>query len=62
MSSQPIMVPGGERRTQSESHSVSVENPSEPFKSMTPPNVSRSLSNREYDLRSSYRFSYICRY
>ncbi|XP_046589056.1 oxysterol-binding protein-related protein 8 isoform X3 [Neodiprion lecontei] len=46
MSSQPIMVPGGERRTQSESYSVSVGNPSEPFKTMTPPNVSRSLSSR----------------
>ncbi|XP_046414646.1 oxysterol-binding protein-related protein 8 isoform X1 [Neodiprion pinetum] len=51
MSSQPIMVPGGERRTQSESYSVSVGNPSEPFKTMTPPNVSRSLSSPAGDDR-----------
>ncbi|XP_006559752.1 oxysterol-binding protein-related protein 8 isoform X4 [Apis mellifera] len=46
MISQPIVVPGGEHRSQSETHSMSVGNTSESFKTMTPPNVSRSLSNR----------------
>ncbi|XP_012280377.1 oxysterol-binding protein-related protein 8 isoform X3 [Orussus abietinus] len=48
MSSQPIMVPGTDanRQTQSESQSVSSGNPMETFKTMTPPNVSRSLSSR----------------
>ncbi|PBC26152.1 oxysterol-binding protein [Apis cerana cerana] len=46
MISQPIVVPGGEHRSQSETHSMSVGNTSESFKTMTPPNVSRSLSNQ----------------
>ncbi|KAG7196696.1 hypothetical protein KM043_016027 [Ampulex compressa] len=46
MSSQPIVVPGGEHRAQSESHSASVGSTTESFKTMTPPNVSRSLSSR----------------
>ncbi|XP_068968731.1 oxysterol-binding protein-related protein 8-like isoform X4 [Bombus flavifrons] len=47
MISQPIVVPGGEHRTsQSETHSMSVGSTSDCFKTMTPPNVSRSLSNR----------------
>ncbi|XP_076228171.1 oxysterol-binding protein-related protein 8 isoform X6 [Nomia melanderi] len=46
MSSQPIVVPGGDHRSQSETHSVSVGSASDSFKTMTPPNVSRSLSNR----------------
>ncbi|XP_076228166.1 oxysterol-binding protein-related protein 8 isoform X4 [Nomia melanderi] len=45
MSSQPIVVPGGDHRSQSETHSVSVGSASDSFKTMTPPNVSRSLSN-----------------
>ncbi|XP_061928334.1 oxysterol-binding protein-related protein 8 isoform X2 [Apis cerana] len=49
MISQPIVVPGGEHRSQSETHSMSVGNTSESFKTMTPPNVSRSLSNRIND-------------
>ncbi|XP_017752324.1 PREDICTED: oxysterol-binding protein-related protein 8 isoform X4 [Eufriesea mexicana] len=46
MISQPIVVPGGEHRSQSETHSMSVGSTSDSFKTMTPPNVSRSLSNR----------------
>ncbi|XP_076654580.1 oxysterol-binding protein-related protein 8 isoform X5 [Halictus rubicundus] len=46
MSSQPIVVPGGDQRSQSETHSVSVGSATDSFKTMTPPNVSRSLSNR----------------
>ncbi|CAL7946822.1 unnamed protein product [Xylocopa violacea] len=46
MISQPIGVPGGEQRSQSETHSISVGSTSDSFKTMTPPNVSRSLSNR----------------
>ncbi|XP_043254038.1 oxysterol-binding protein-related protein 8 isoform X2 [Colletes gigas] len=49
MSSQPIVVPGGDHRPQSESHSMSVGSASDSFKTMTPPNVSRSLSNRISD-------------
>ncbi|XP_043788451.1 oxysterol-binding protein-related protein 8 isoform X2 [Apis laboriosa] len=49
MISQPIVVPGGEHRSQSETHSMSVGNTSESFKTMTPPNVSRSLSNQPVD-------------
>ncbi|XP_050577377.1 oxysterol-binding protein-related protein 8 isoform X1 [Bombus affinis] len=50
MISQPIVVPGGEHRTsQSETHSMSVGSTSDCFKTMTPPNVSRSLSNRVSD-------------
>ncbi|XP_078045219.1 oxysterol-binding protein-related protein 8 isoform X6 [Augochlora pura] len=49
MSSQPIVVPGGDHRSQSETHSVSVGSASDSFKTMTPPNVSRSLSNRISD-------------
>ncbi|XP_076386413.1 oxysterol-binding protein-related protein 8 isoform X5 [Megachile rotundata] len=49
MSSQPIVVPGGEHRSQSETYSVSVGSTSDSFKTMTPPNVSRSLSNRISD-------------
>ncbi|XP_076654577.1 oxysterol-binding protein-related protein 8 isoform X3 [Halictus rubicundus] len=45
MSSQPIVVPGGDQRSQSETHSVSVGSATDSFKTMTPPNVSRSLSN-----------------
>ncbi|XP_011347678.1 oxysterol-binding protein-related protein 8 isoform X2 [Ooceraea biroi] len=45
MSSQPIVVPGGDNhRPQVETHSVSVGGSVETFKTMTPPNVSRSLS------------------
>lgn len=51
MISQPIVVPGGEHRTsQSETHSMSVGSTSDCFKTMTPPNVSRSLSNRKYHI------------
>ncbi|XP_015191268.1 PREDICTED: oxysterol-binding protein-related protein 8 isoform X4 [Polistes dominula] len=47
MSSQPIVVPGGDHRVQSDAHSVpSGGCSSDTFKTMTPPNVSRSLSNR----------------
>ncbi|XP_076654576.1 oxysterol-binding protein-related protein 8 isoform X2 [Halictus rubicundus] len=49
MSSQPIVVPGGDQRSQSETHSVSVGSATDSFKTMTPPNVSRSLSNRISD-------------
>nr|XP_031836822.1 oxysterol-binding protein-related protein 8 isoform X8 [Nomia melanderi] len=49
MSSQPIVVPGGDHRSQSETHSVSVGSASDSFKTMTPPNVSRSLSNQPVD-------------
>ncbi|XP_020295200.1 oxysterol-binding protein-related protein 8 isoform X3 [Pseudomyrmex gracilis] len=44
MSSQPIVVPGDHHRPQVETHSVSVGSSTDPFKTMTPPNVSRSLS------------------
>ncbi|XP_011701289.1 PREDICTED: oxysterol-binding protein-related protein 8 isoform X1 [Wasmannia auropunctata] len=45
MSSQPIVVPGGEHhRLQPETHSVSVGSSADTYKTMTPPNVSRSLS------------------
>lgn len=50
MSSQPIVVPGGEHRSQAETYSMSVGSTSDSFKTMTPPNVSRSLSNRKYNL------------
>ncbi|XP_015191264.1 PREDICTED: oxysterol-binding protein-related protein 8 isoform X1 [Polistes dominula] len=47
MSSQPIVVPGGDHRVQSDAHSVpSGGCSSDTFKTMTPPNVSRSLSNQ----------------
>ncbi|XP_043495981.1 oxysterol-binding protein-related protein 8 isoform X5 [Polistes fuscatus] len=47
MSSQPIVVPGGDHRVQSDAHSVPAGGcSSDTFKTMTPPNVSRSLSNR----------------
>nr|XP_050856524.1 oxysterol-binding protein-related protein 8 isoform X5 [Vespula vulgaris] len=46
MSSQPIVVPGGDQRIQSDAHSVPAGCASDTFKTMTPPNVSRSLSNR----------------
>ncbi|XP_046825196.1 oxysterol-binding protein-related protein 8 isoform X5 [Vespa crabro] len=46
MSSQPIVVPGGDHRIQSDAHSVPAGCTSDTFKTMTPPNVSRSLSNR----------------
>ncbi|CAK9823249.1 Oxysterol-binding protein-related protein 8, partial [Anthophora retusa] len=49
MISQPIVVPGGEHRSQSETQSMSVGSTSDSFKTMTPPNVSRSLSNRISD-------------
>ncbi|XP_017752321.1 PREDICTED: oxysterol-binding protein-related protein 8 isoform X1 [Eufriesea mexicana] len=49
MISQPIVVPGGEHRSQSETHSMSVGSTSDSFKTMTPPNVSRSLSNQPVD-------------
>ncbi|XP_011867065.1 PREDICTED: oxysterol-binding protein-related protein 8 isoform X2 [Vollenhovia emeryi] len=43
--SQPIVVPGGEhQRPQPETHSVPVGSSADNFKTMTPPNVSRSLS------------------
>lgn len=49
MSSQPIMVPANERSHQQlESHSISIGHSSETTKSSTPPNVSRSLSNRKF--------------
>lgn len=54
MISQPIVVPGGEHRSQSETHSMSVGNTSESFKTMTPPNVSRSLSNRKYYIELNF--------
>ncbi|XP_018361277.1 PREDICTED: oxysterol-binding protein-related protein 8 isoform X1 [Trachymyrmex cornetzi] len=44
MSSQPIVVPGGEHRLQPETHSVPVGSSADTYKTMTPPNVSRSLS------------------
>ncbi|KMQ97379.1 oxysterol-binding protein 8 [Lasius niger] len=45
MSSQPIVVPGGEhQRLQAETHSVPLGSSVDTFKTMTPPNVSRSLS------------------
>lgn len=47
MSSQPIVVPGGEHRPHTEAHSVPVGGSTDSFKTMTPPNVSRSFS-REY--------------
>lgn len=47
MSSQPIVVPGGDHRIQSDAHSVPAGCTSDTFKTMTPPNVSRSLSNRK---------------
>ncbi|XP_014615032.1 PREDICTED: oxysterol-binding protein-related protein 8 isoform X1 [Polistes canadensis] len=47
MSSQPIVVPGGDHRVQSDAHSVPAGGcSSDTFKTMTPPNVSRSLSNQ----------------
>ncbi|XP_047358603.1 oxysterol-binding protein-related protein 8 isoform X5 [Vespa velutina] len=46
MSSQPIVVPGGDHRIQSDAHSVPAGCTSDTFKTMTPPNVSRSLSNQ----------------
>ena len=49
MSSQPIVVPGGEQRSQPETHSMSVGSSTDTFKTMTPPNVSRSLSNQPVD-------------
>ncbi|XP_015191265.1 PREDICTED: oxysterol-binding protein-related protein 8 isoform X2 [Polistes dominula] len=50
MSSQPIVVPGGDHRVQSDAHSVpSGGCSSDTFKTMTPPNVSRSLSNQPVD-------------
>ncbi|CAK9809845.1 Oxysterol-binding protein-related protein 8 [Anthophora plagiata] len=49
MISQPIVVPGGEQRSQSETQSMSVGSTSDSFKTMTPPNVSRSLSNQPVD-------------
>ncbi|KAG5320025.1 OSBL5 protein, partial [Acromyrmex heyeri] len=44
MSSQPIVVPGGEHRLQPETHSVPIGSSADTYKTMTPPNVSRSLS------------------
>ncbi|XP_050465658.1 oxysterol-binding protein-related protein 8 isoform X4 [Cataglyphis hispanica] len=45
MSSQPIVVPGGDhQRLQVETHSVPLGSSADTFKTMTPPNVSRSLS------------------
>ncbi|XP_012539363.1 oxysterol-binding protein-related protein 8 isoform X3 [Monomorium pharaonis] len=45
MSSQPIVVPGGEHhRLQPETQSVPVGGSADSYKTMTPPNVSRSLS------------------
>jgi hypothetical protein len=47
MSSQPIVVPGGDNhRPQVETHSISVGSSVDTFKTMTPPNVSRSLSRK----------------
>lgn len=46
MSSQPIVVPGDHHRPQVETHSVSPVGSSDAFKTMTPPNVSRSLSRK----------------
>ncbi|XP_072743844.1 oxysterol-binding protein-related protein 8 isoform X3 [Anoplolepis gracilipes] len=44
MSSQPIVVPGEHQRLQAETHSVPLGTSVDTFKTMTPPNVSRSLS------------------
>ncbi|XP_070167341.1 oxysterol-binding protein-related protein 8 isoform X1 [Polyergus mexicanus] len=45
MSSQPIVVPGGDHQhLQAETHSVPLGSSADTFKIMTPPNVSRSLS------------------
>lgn len=44
MSSQPIVVPGGDDRPHTEAHSVPVGSSADTFKTMTPPNVSRSFS------------------
>lgn len=50
MSSQPIVVPGVDHRVQSDAHSVPAGGcSSDTFKTMTPPNVSRSLSNQPVD-------------
>ncbi|KAK2575022.1 hypothetical protein KPH14_008769 [Odynerus spinipes] len=49
MSSQPIVVPAGDNRTQPDSHSMPVGCTSDTFKTMTPPNVSRSLSSQPVD-------------
>lgn len=47
MSSQPIVVPGGDhQRLQAETHSVPLGSSADTFKTMTPPNVSRSLSRK----------------
>lgn len=47
MSSQPIVVPGGEHRNQSDAQLFG--NATDSYKTMTPPTVSRSLSNRKYE-------------
>lgn len=57
MSSQPIVVPGSDHRSQSETHSVAVGSASDSSKTMTSPNVNRSLSNRKYDL---YHITFKC--
>ncbi|XP_032676272.1 oxysterol-binding protein-related protein 8 isoform X1 [Odontomachus brunneus] len=44
MSSQPIVVPGGDHRSHTEAHSVPIGGSTDTFKTMTPPNVSRSFS------------------
>ncbi|XP_076160110.1 oxysterol-binding protein-related protein 8 isoform X2 [Ptiloglossa arizonensis] len=49
MSSQPIVVPGSDHRSQSETHSVAVGSASDSSKTMTSPNVNRSLSNQPVD-------------
>lgn len=51
MNSTPIMVPGGDRRSHSDLHSSSsVGTSTETFKTMTPPNVTRSLSSGKKNL------------
>ncbi|XP_063988717.1 oxysterol-binding protein-related protein 8 isoform X3 [Diachasmimorpha longicaudata] len=51
MSSQPIMVPGERPRPSSESQATSTGHNTESIKTMTPPGVSRSLSNPPGDDR-----------
>ncbi|XP_043462692.1 oxysterol-binding protein-related protein 8 isoform X3 [Leptopilina heterotoma] len=58
MNSTPIMVPGGDRRSHSDLHSSSsVGTSTETFKTMTPPNVTRSLSSAPADDRHYRRSS-----
>ncbi|XP_033216342.1 oxysterol-binding protein-related protein 8 isoform X2 [Belonocnema kinseyi] len=57
MNSPPIMVPGGDRRSNSDLNSIPVGTSTESFKTMTPPTVSRSLSSAPADDRHPRRGS-----